>query len=76
MQILKDHGLDPKTQSQANKLQYEIPPLGLGKQLKPKTPVTQIFREALDAAASSGQQREDPRQQWEGKLTVQKPFEF
>ena len=40
LQILKDHGIDAKTHSQANKLQYEIPPLVLGKQVKSKTPVT------------------------------------
>ena len=42
LKIMRDHGLDPKKQSDANKLRYEIPPLPLhlGKTVKPGTPVT------------------------------------
>jgi len=49
-------------------LSYKIPPLPptLGEKQKAKTPVTQIFRQCADA-------EEHPK---EGKLTVQKPFNF
>ena len=36
--------------------------------MKPKTPVTQILREVLTDGKGE--------KQWDGKLTVQKPFEF
>jgi len=45
--IMKDHGLDRKERAAANKLNYDIPHLVMGKQLKSSTPVTQIFREAI-----------------------------
>ena len=44
IKIMREHGIDPKAQTSANKLKYEIPPLPFNKS-KPKTPVTQIFRD-------------------------------
>ena len=44
--ILKEHGLDPKDRSKANRIVYDIPPLEFT--LKPankRTPVTQILRD-------------------------------
>ena len=52
-----------------NRLVYDIPHLEMGKQMKPRTPVTQIFREAM------GEPCEQERQK-NGKHTVQKPFDF
>ena len=74
LQILKDHGIDPKTQATMNKLNYEIPPLPMtlaGQKQKPKTPITQIFNEAMACDQTDPDQRER-----EGKHTVQKPFVF
>ena len=44
--IMREHGLDPKAISKANKIVYDIPPLEFT--LKPankRTPVTQILRD-------------------------------
>lgn len=60
LRILKDHGIDPKAFAEANKLNYEIPPLPLtltaGQKSKPKTPITQIFNENVAGQANN---RED-----------------
>ena len=63
LQILKEHGIDPKAQANANKLVYEIPPLDMHS--KARTPVTQVFKEMVNES-----------EQKHGKITVQKPFEF
>ena len=59
LRILKDHGIDPKAFAEANKLNYEIPPLPLSltgqKTTKPKTPISQIFNEAMQVAAAEEQ---------------------
>ena len=40
--ILREHGIDPLEMAQANKLNYDIPPLPLtltGQKSKPQTPI-------------------------------------
>ncbi len=60
LRILKEHGIDPKAFSDANKLNYQIPPLPMtltGQKSKPKTPITQIFNEAM----TGQEQKENPQ---------------
>ena len=45
LQIMKEHGIDPKAQANANKLVYEIPLLDMHS--KARTPVTQVFKEMV-----------------------------
>ena len=54
--------------AEATKINYEIPvlPLTLGKKMKPKTPISHMFMDALD---TNNEKRA-------GQLTVQKPFNF
>lgn len=63
--VLKEHGLDLKARAEANKVVYDIPHLEMSH--KPRTPVIKIVREF---------ESQDMAAQWQGKLTVQRPFDF
>ena len=63
LRIMKDHGIDPQTKANANRLVYDIPHLEMGKKSKSRTPVTQIFNEVMS-------EKGDQDNQKNGKHTV------
>ena len=72
---MREHGIDPQAQHNANKIVYDIPPLEYT--LKPtRTPVMQILRDVKDGVkgaardAIEGMTDTKAQNQWKGKLTV------